>query len=60
MSVCLRFIFEAVLEFMQEYSDTGNVLEVYCLNNPRNTYKSPETLDGQGADLPSLQCSHSW
>jgi len=51
----LRFIFGVVLELLQEHSYTGNVLEIYCLNNPRNTYKSRVTLDGQGADLPSLQ-----
>lgn len=42
-----------VFEVPQEYNDTGNVLEVYCLNNPPNIYKSRENLDGQGADLPS-------
>ena len=53
----VSFIFEVVLELMQEYNNTGNVLEIYCLNKPRGTYKSRETLDGQ--DLPSLQSGQS-
>jgi len=48
---------------LQGYGVTvrGNVisLEIYCLNNPRNTHKSRETLDGQSAELPTRQSSHS-